>query len=250
MVSLLISQPHWLNETFSAGWSPCQKLVFSLIWKQGQDLFSLCCFQSVLLLFLHFWLWVGDLGGCGHLPPLPCRVGPGGIPVSVVLSVGCQLRLKFRLARASQETGGAGRSAVVSEVTSPLMWERCSGLWAACQWRNAAFTNAWFMVRLPCLISIFKSFYPKTSNLEGSKQLRDMLWITAEFKRILQHLLLLASCFYIQSSDRLILLPASCWRCAPGQPGSFWGAVEQLFLKWQCACKSLWDLGQMQICIL
>lgn len=70
---------------------------------------------------------VCDLRGYGPLPPLPCLMGRGSIPSSVVLSVGHRLRLKSRLARASQETGGAGRSgAMVSEVTSLLILELCS----------------------------------------------------------------------------------------------------------------------------
>lgn len=109
VVSLLVSQPHWLNETFSAGCSPCRKLVIL----PGSGSKNKICFVCASPIPPFLTLWVGDLRGCGHLPPLPCCVGPGGIPLSVVLSVGCQLRLKVLV--------GQGQSGDWQG------WEKCCG---------------------------------------------------------------------------------------------------------------------------
>lgn len=125
--------------------------------------------------------------------------------------------------RTRQETGGAGRSAVVSEVTS-LQAVHCR--LGGCQHRRSSgVTTAWVLVRLPCIISIFKVILSKDFKFRDSKYLRDLLWITAESKRILQHLppacttgqLLLIT--PAKSCDWLIL-PASCRRGrSPGWPG-------------------------------
>lgn len=189
MVSLLVSQPHWLNETFSAGCSPTKPEAGVLPGFGSKDKVLVCaafglCFSSSSTSD-SVGRWPQRLWPC---PTSALLCGSKRHSFKCGLVCGMPTGTEVPPARASQETGGAGRSVVVSEVTSLLIWELCSVLLAALQCRRStAFTNAWFMVRLPCIISIFKSFYLKTSNLEDCKRLRDILWITAEFKRILQH---------------------------------------------------------------
>ena len=232
MFSLLVSESHWLNETFAAACHQARSWSSLWIWNQGQGLFSLCYFQSVLLPFSFY------LTGLTCVGLSPQRLWPSFISTLPYWSGQCSCECGL-VCGLPAET-----EILVGEDQSGDRWsgEKCCGfrgdlfadfrvLFSAC-WQDAStrrrsgLTNAWFMVRLPCIISIFKVILSKDFKFRDSKYLRDLLWIAAESKRILQHLspalttgqlLLITS---VKSCDWLILLPASCRRGhAPGWLG-------------------------------